>query len=153
MIMTQARKYHTELGLRMSRKYMIGWLDKLKKSHDIWQIRICSEMISDNHKAADLFVSKFSELVEWENLSLDQIYNTDETALFWWYMSRKTLAMNKKKNSSNVKAIKQKLTVLAWTNASGTHKLKLMVIEKSAQPHVFIREKMFPVVHESNKWV
>ena len=35
-----------------------------------------------DHETADQFVTRFSELVEWENLSLDQIYNGDEIALF-----------------------------------------------------------------------
>ena len=69
--MTQEKEFHAELGLSTPCK--TGWLDKFKKRDGIRQIKIWGEKKSADHEAADQFVTEFSELVERENLSLDQI--------------------------------------------------------------------------------
>jgi hypothetical protein len=54
-----------------------------------------------------------------------------------------------------VKESKQRLMVLACTNAAGTHKLKLTVIGKSARPRALKGSNNFPVHYHANKraWI
>lgn len=132
MIITQAKKYHVELGLTTPCDYSTGWLDKFKKRYGIRQIRIYGERVNADHEAAELFVDEVMEIIQKENLSPEQIYNADETALFWRYVPRKTLATVEEKNAMRVKDINERLMVLTCADAAGTHKLKLMVIGKSA---------------------
>lgn len=40
MIVVQAKRYHEEMGLNTPCEYITGWLDKLKKCHNIHQIRM-----------------------------------------------------------------------------------------------------------------
>jgi hypothetical protein len=50
---------------------------------------------------------------------------------------------------------KERLTVLACTNAAGTHKLKLTVTGKSARPHALKGVYNFPAYYHANKcaWI
>ena len=148
--MAQAAKYHTKLGLSTPCDYITGWLDKFKKRHGIRQLRIYGEKLSGDNEGADIFVNDFKELIE-QGVTLDQIYNADETVLFWCYVQRKTLAMSNEKNPSGPKDSKERITILACSNASGAHKLKLLVIGKSANPRALSGIKTFPVIYRSNK--
>lgn len=81
-MITHPAKRYEGMGLNKACKYTIGRLDKFKKHHGICQTRIYGEKISTDYKAADLFVDNLMNIVQ-ENLTLEQIYNADETALFW----------------------------------------------------------------------
>lgn len=75
---------------------------------------------------------KFAEmLLEWD---LDLVYNMDETGLFYRLEPDSTLATGpvkgKKKN-------KERITVALCANATGTHKLKPLVIGRSKRPRCF----------------
>ncbi|GBN23575.1 hypothetical protein AVEN_273912-1 [Araneus ventricosus] len=89
------------------------------------------------------FVNEFVSLIETEKLSPEQIYNADETGLFWWYVSGTTLATVGEKDS------KERITILECGNAAGNHITKLFFIGKSAKPRVFKNVKVFPVIYRS----
>lgn len=154
MIIAQAKRYHQEMGLNTPCEYTTGWLDKFKKRHGIRQIRIYGEKISADYEAADLFVDDLAKIIQEENLTVEQIYNADETALFWRYVPRKTLATPAEKSATGMKDSRERLTVLACANAAGSHKLKLMVIGKRARPHSF-KGVTFSVLYRSNQraWI
>lgn len=155
MIIAQAKRYHEELNLTTPCEYTFGWLDKFKKRHGIRQIRIHGEKLSADHDSAEVFIDEIETIIEEKKLSLEQIYNADETALFWRYMPRRTLATLEETKPSGVKDIKERLTALACANAAGTHKLKLMLIGKSARPQSFKGVKVFPVIYKHSKraWI
>ncbi|GBM88702.1 Jerky -like [Araneus ventricosus] len=70
-----------------------GWLDKFKKKrHGIRQLAIAGEKLSANKDSAKDFVERFEEMIEKGNLTLDQIYNVDETGLFYRMMPSKSFA-------------------------------------------------------------
>jgi hypothetical protein len=54
-----------------------------------------------------------------------------------------------------VKESKERLTVLACTNAAGTHKLKLIVVDKSARRRALKGVNSFPFHYHANKraWI
>ncbi|KOC61255.1 Jerky protein homolog-like, partial [Habropoda laboriosa] len=59
------------------------------------------------------------------------------------------------KSASGYKRSKEKLTILAYGDAFGNHKLKLTVIEKSKNPRAFINVKIKNLPMDSNlfrKW-
>ena len=68
---------------------------------------------------ADLFGERFALLVNEYKSTLDQIFNTDETGLYWSCLSTHTLAGCDEKNASGFKMNKEQLTVLLCANASG----------------------------------
>ena len=66
--------------------------------------------------------------------SPDEIYNMDETALFYRMESDRGLAT---KRLEGRKKDKERLTVVACTNANGTDKVPLWIIGKFASPRCF----------------
>ena len=66
----------------------------------------------------------------------DCIYNADETCLFYRLTPSSTLATSEVRGK---KKSKERLTVMCCANATGTHKMKLLLIGKSARPRAFGR--------------
>ncbi|XP_046663035.1 jerky protein homolog-like [Homalodisca vitripennis] len=77
----------------------------------------------------------------------------DETGLNFKLLPRKTLATAKEKSAPGFKVSKERITVALCSNASGTHKLPLFVIGKSAKPRAFKTLDMskLPVYYRSQK--
>ncbi|GBN11944.1 Jerky [Araneus ventricosus] len=145
LLMEQAKIFHRSMNLTTDYSYTTGWLTKFKKRHGIRQLKICGDRVSANAEAAEDFVNEFVSLVETEKLSPEQIYNADETGLFWRYVPRSTLATADEKDATGVKDSKERITILGCGNAAGSHKMKLFVIGKSAKPRAFKNVKVFPV--------
>lgn len=130
-----------------------GWLDRWKKRYGIRQLEICGEKLSADSEVVGGFCEKFQQIVKIENLTLDQIYNCDETGLNFKMLPSKTLASKEEKAAPGLKKSKERVTVLAAANASGNHKLQLMVIGKSAKPRALknITKSALPVSYTNQK--
>ncbi|KAI5742840.1 hypothetical protein M8J77_011767 [Diaphorina citri] len=131
-----------------------GWLDKFKSRHGIRQLDIQGEKMSANISAADAFVKEFSEKLQKEDYDLDLIYNADETGLCWKSLPFKTLASNREKAASGYKSSKDRVTLLACANASGTHRIPLLLIGKLKNPRCF-QNIQIPLVYknQSEGWM
>ena len=70
-------------------------------------------------------------------------------------MSRKTPATEDERNHAGIKEMKERLTVLAYANAAGTHRLKLLMIGKSAKPCFLDGIMACPCICQTNKqaWI
>nr|XP_020009435.1 jerky protein [Castor canadensis] len=151
LVMKQARIYHEELNIESECEYSEGWLQKFKKRHGIKYLKMYGEKASADHESAENYIDEFAKIISDENLSPEQIYNADETALYWCYVPRKTLTMANEKTLTDFKDAKQKLTVLGCANAAGTHKIKLAVIGKSLYPKCLKDVSTLPVHYYANK--
>ena len=65
------------------------------------------------------------------------IFNCDETGLYWRLLPNKTLADGTKKQAKNCKTSKDGLTLMATANATGDFRLPLVFIHKSKKPRCF----------------
>ena len=74
--------------------------------------------------------------------------------LYWKLLPDKTFVSNAEKTAPGRKMEKQRLTFLACTNATGTHKFKPLVIGKAAKSRSFKNFK-YPVGYEHSKsdWI
>ncbi|CAM1330237.1 Uncharacterised protein at_DN0665, partial [Pycnogonum litorale] len=90
-----------------------------------------------------------------EKLSASQIYNADETGIFWRCIPRGTLAAKDEFQASGSKEAKERLTAMTCANASGTHKCKLLVIGKSRNLRCLKVVTVLPVIYRANKraWI
>jgi len=82
------------------------------------------------------------------------IFNADETALFYKCMPDKILTFKNEKCNGG-KHSKERQTLLLAVNMTGTDKLKPLITEKSKKPRYFAGVKSFPVDYTANKkaWV
>jgi hypothetical protein len=77
------------------------------------------------------------------------IYNADETGLFWKALPDRTLAF-KNEGVSGRKLSKQRVTCLVCASMAG-EKVPLLVIRKYANPRVFKSTNRLPVEYRANR--
>ncbi|KAF0712292.1 jerky protein-like, partial [Aphis craccivora] len=148
IICEKARLFHREItkqkdGFTASR----GWLDNFKHRHGIRRLKITGEKLSCDEAAIEPFRNELQRVINENNLDLEQIYNADESGLFWRMLPEHTLASSHEKNAPGRKIIKARITFMPCANASGTHKLPLLVIGTAQKPHWF-QKQFVPVVRE-----
>lgn len=118
-----------------------GWLDRWKKRFGIRQITISGEALSADREAVPLFKDYLVKIIQEEELSEEQLYNCDETGLNYKMLPTKTLASKKEAAAPGYKKSKERVTILACSNATGNHKLRLTLIGKSKKPRAFKKLK------------
>ena len=138
-------------------KASTGWLEKFKTRHGIRNLSIQGEKLSAAEETVEPFLQKLNKVIEERGLIPEQIYNADETGLLWKCLPQRTLVSCREKSAPGFKKAKDRLTVLGCTNATGTHKLKPVLIGKSAKPRCFKNVNMdaLPVTYKSqrNAWM
>ena len=131
-----------------------GWLDKFKKRNGIRQVSFKGEKMSADKEAATQFPQEFVQLIDDEEYDPDNVYNADELGLVAKSLPTKMLATGEEKEAPGFKLQKERVTVMACANASGTHKIPLFLIGKSKRPRCFPRD-LTPLVYtnQSNAWM
>lgn len=125
------------LGLEGNFDASSRWLYGFKQRHGICELDIQGEALSGDKDAAEKFVAEFNSFVTAENLLSEQIFNADESGLYWKCLPSKTLAFQKEKSASGHKSSKERLTTMTCSNVTGSKKLKLVVIGKAKKPRSF----------------
>ncbi|XP_020298745.1 jerky protein homolog-like, partial [Pseudomyrmex gracilis] len=128
-----------------------GWLHKWKKRHQIRHLTIARERLSADEEASAHFSTGFCKFIRDHHYSRDQIYNADETGLMWKSLPSKTLVANYEKKAPGRKVLKDRVTIMICSNASGTHKISLLVIGKVKKPRCFKNMKVLPVVYKAQR--
>lgn len=138
LLQEKALQFHRKLEYEISDfTASAGWLDRWKKRYGVRQLTIKGESLSANKDAVTDFKSCLHKLIEKEGISGNQLYNCDETGLNYKMLPTKTLASKQEAAAPGYKKSKQRVTILACSNATGTHKLKLTLIGKSKKPRAF----------------
>lgn len=97
-------------------------------------IKICGEKLSADSSAISSFKRELAELKIEMGLNDDQIYNADETGLYYKMLCDRTYVSLASKSAAGMKVEKSRLTMMGCVNASGAHKLKPLIIGKSVNP-------------------
>lgn len=82
-------------------------------------------------------VENFEKLRKERGLQPNQPYNCDETSLKCKMLPSSTFTSKNEVGVPGYKRSKQRITLLARSNSSGTHKLTLFCIGKSANPREY----------------
>ena len=127
-----------------------GWFLNFKKRYGIRRLKICGEKLSAEEVSVEPFKILLKEKMSSMNLTHDQLYNADETGLFWRLLPDKTFVAANEKNAPGRKTPKERVTFMACTNALGTHKLTPLVIGKAKTPRA-LKNIEIPVEYASSK--
>ena len=134
-----------------------GWLWRFCQRHSIRQLSLQGEKLSADKPAADRFIPEFQAFVKDGGYSLDQVFNCDETGLYYKLLPQKSLAAHFEKTADGRKTQKERVTINACSNATGKIKLPLLFIGKSKNPRCFknVDRDRLPVVYanQKNAWV
>ena len=114
-------------------QYSNGWINNFKKRFGIKRYAINGESGGISQESIANESLKIQNMLK--EFELDNIYNMDETGLFYRMLPDKTLSASK--NPHGTKKAKERITVALCCNASGTDKRKLLVIGKNKKPRCF----------------
>ena len=149
ILLAKAEEFARKLNIE-NFKASSGWLEHFKERNGITFKKVCGE--------AKLVDTTSANMTEWEHrlgrildqYSADDIYNADETGVFYRLLPDKTLEF-KKVDCHGGKKSKERLTALVCANMTGNDKLPLLIIGKSANPRCFKNKKTLPTPYTSNK--
>ncbi|UYV61950.1 hypothetical protein LAZ67_1007149 [Cordylochernes scorpioides] len=134
----------------------IGWLTGFIKIHSFHNLKIKGEVASADEEAARKYPEKLAKIIK-DGYCAHQIFNADETGLFWKKMPTRTYIAKSEKNASGFKAAKDRVTLLLCSNASGDRMLKPLLVNRSLKPRALKGKDLntLPVHWMANKkaWV
>lgn len=151
MIAQRAQELHKELGYTDNFTASNGWLDRFKVRNGIKLCGLREVRTESDTNAVAPFKAELESLAQWYNLSLEQIYNADETDLFYRMLPNPNDDMNEVKAS--VRVYRERMTVLCCTNATGSHKLPLVCIGRGKRSRTFTSNEIrsLPVQYYSQE--
>ncbi|XP_052071173.1 tigger transposable element-derived protein 4-like [Mytilus californianus] len=126
-----------------------GWLERWKGRNNIVYKKCHGEKKDADTEAADDWVTNvLPEILM--NYNPDDIYNADETGLYYRAIPDGTLT-EKFHDVAGSKKSKDRITVMVAANMTDTDKRPLLVIGKSQQPRCFRGVQHLPVTYKANK--
>ena len=123
VILEKATEFARELDLQ-DFKVSNGWLESWKSRHSIRRERQCRQGTVSAYK------SRLLDILEGYNL--DDVFNADETGLYFKALPDKTLAARGDR-AKGIKVRKDRITLMFACSAT-CEKLKPLIIGKSANP-------------------
>ncbi|UYV80050.1 TIGD4 [Cordylochernes scorpioides] len=126
-----------------------GWIERWKARHGIKLRNICGESADVNRETMTNWLTDVMPNII-SNYACKDIFNADETGLFWRLLPDKTLHF-KGETCTGGKASKERITILLCCNMDGSEKMQPLVIGKAKQPRCFRGIKHLPVQYEANQ--
>ncbi|XP_054089838.1 tigger transposable element-derived protein 1-like [Zeugodacus cucurbitae] len=134
-----------------------GWLRNFLKRNSLHNVKVIGEGASADEHAGRAFPKEFLEAITLGGYEAHQVFNADETALFWKKMPSRTCVAKQEKSVKGFKVAKERITLLLCSNASGDKMLKPLLVNKNLNPRALkgIDKTKLPVHWMANKkaWV
>jgi len=128
-----------------------GWLSRWKTRHNIKFKKLHGEKSSADSQSAEKWKNT-KVPIYLSTYSPDEIYNADETGLYYRATPDGSLCYKHIALSGFKKAM-DRITILCCSNMTGSDKQKLLIIGKSNKPRCFkgLRIESLPVEYHANK--
>ncbi len=150
IVRRQAELMAKKMNLNTTLTFLHGWLMRWRRRYGVEFKETHGEKLDADTEAADKWVTEVLPTIL-ARYSLSQVFNCDETAVFYRRMARKGFVAAGE-NPAGSKQAKECLTALVTCNMDGSVKPKLLIIGKSAQPRGFPRNHaLLPVDYESSQ--
>ncbi|KFD54655.1 hypothetical protein M513_04355 [Trichuris suis] len=129
-----------------------GWLASFVNRYNLKNLRVTGEAASADQESTSTFPHEFQRLVGRKGYLPEQVYNCDETALFWKKMPSRTYIHKDARQAMGFKAFKDRLTLVLCGNAAG-HMIKPGVIYRACTPRPLKNKskESFPVFWQHNR--
>ena len=147
MLQQKAKDLAQSMGISFDPS--LSWVQRWREHQGIVFKRQHGEKQDHDSAAAEHWVSNVWPDIQSKYDACD-IYNCDETGLYFRALPEGTMCFKSEKLSGSKKA-KQRLTVLLTTNMDGSDKRMPLVIGKSMKPRCFRGVWSMPVKYTANK--
>ncbi|XP_036599100.1 tigger transposable element-derived protein 1-like [Trichosurus vulpecula] len=131
-----------------------GWFARFKARHNVL---LTDEPAVADTEAARKYPEVLRKIIEDGGYTPQQVFNIDETGLFWKRLPERTFVSLEDKAGPGFKASKDHLTLLLGGNAAGDCKLKPLLVYPSENPRALkgCSKPNLPVIWRSNRndWV
>ena len=118
---------------------------------------LTGEAASADAESAATYPAKLAKLIEEGGYKPQQVFNVDETGLFWKRLPSRTYISKEEASAPGHKAAKNRITLLLGGNASGDYKLKPLLVNQFENPRPLkgIAKSSLPVHWAANTraWV
>lgn len=132
ILVNKAKKFGAQLNI-IDFKFSNGWFENFKKRNKIKSYKLSGTAAStDLSNIKECLFKISSEISEFKP---SDIFNMDETALFYDFIGDKTLSIQA--CTRGTKNSKQRITIALTCNANGTEKLPILVIGTAGNPRAF----------------
>lgn len=148
LLAAKAKQFYVKYYGRDNFNASRGWISNFRKRYGIRQLKICGEKLSGDQTNVQPFIEQLDQTIKDLALQPSQIYNADESGLFWKMLPDKTLVTSKEKTAPGRKTSKERLTFLTCCNSDGSHRLRLLVIGKAKNPRAF-KNAVLPVDYKA----
>lgn len=150
ILLEKGKWFHTKLhGVSTNFNQTSGWLNRFKDRHGINYLKMCGERLSSDVKAVEPFKEKLKNIISDMKLNELQIYNADESALYWKKLPHRTLTGPSEKCSPGRKIPKDRITFMPCSNVNGSNKLTILVLGKAKKPRCFGKAQL-PVLYSAS---
>ncbi|GIY50854.1 tigger transposable element-derived protein 1 [Caerostris darwini] len=141
-LLKQTPKTSIDEASEESFKASRGWFENFKKRSSIHSVVRHGEAASSDMKAAEDYIKTFSDLIKAQGYISQQVFNCDETGLFWKKMPNRTYITAEEKMIPGHKPMKDRLILALCANASADCKIKPLLVYHSENPRAFKSHKI-----------
>ncbi|XP_051868769.1 tigger transposable element-derived protein 1-like [Pristis pectinata] len=124
-----------------------GWFDRFRKRFNLHKVQ------STDVETAINYPSDLKKVIDEGEYMPEQVFNVDETGLFWKRMPDRTFISKEEKATPGFKASNDRLTLLIGGNAAGDFKLKPVLVYSCENPRALkgYAKPNLPVIWRSNR--
>ncbi|CAK9798952.1 Jerky protein homolog-like [Anthophora plagiata] len=146
LLQKKAKELHKKFGIS-SFTASRGWLWRFKKRYNLNRSNVHEKQANTD----DLTAEKLANILSKENIDKDNIYNIQKKTLLWRSLPQIRLLQDKEL-MQNERIKKDYVTVAFCANATGTHKLPPLFVNKYATPRALKHCRHFlPVIYMSQE--
>ncbi|MEE6465495.1 hypothetical protein FKM82_006570 [Ascaphus truei] len=159
---SQRHVHHVPISLALIQAKVLSLCEDIKQQHgegitEETFTAMTGEAASADEEAAKTFPVTLAKIIEDGGYCARQVFNVDETGLYWKKMPSRSYIAKEEKSMPGFKVAKDRQTLLLGSNAAGDFKLKPLLVYHTENPRAFkgYAKSTLPVIWKSNRkaWV
>ena len=129
-----------------------GWFDRFLRRGQLHNLKVTGENATADTEAAERFLEELKKIITVGGYSYKQVFNCDETAIYWKKLPSKTFLSIEEKQTKGHKVSKDRFTLMPIINATGDAFLRPLLVYHSENPRALkgVDKNLLPVVFRSH---